>query len=74
MKKQTDIAKDEYREDGNREDYVKAKDEDMTSESNITKDFDAVLKYIRNNGRIMKWISIESRGSNINLHLLIIKY
>ena len=73
LKKQTDIAKDEYREDGNREDYVEAGDQDKCSESNITQNFDALLKDIRNNGRIAKWINVESRGININLHLPIIK-
>ena len=86
MKKQTDIAKDRYKflkdqinvNDNNREDDVETEDvdnrgEDMSGESNITKDFDAVLKDIRNNEKNTKSVCIESCGSNINLHPLIIK-
>ena len=45
----------------------------MSDESNITKDFDAILEDIKNNGRTAKSISLKSCGSNINLHPLIIK-
>ena len=69
MKKQKDIEKDQYKLlkeqrndgiDGNREDDVKAEDEDMSGESNITKNFDAVLKDIKNNRRTAKSISVKS--------------
>ena len=42
----------------------------MSGESNITKESDAVLKDIKNNGRTIKLISIKGRGSN---NLLIIQ-
>ena len=80
MKKQTGITKDQYKffkdqKINNREDDVKTEDgdnrgEDISGESNITKEFDAILD---NNGTTTKSISVKSRGNNINLHLLIIK-
>ena len=48
-------------------------DEDKHDKSKITKNFDAVLKDIKNNGRTTNLTSVRSRGSNINLHLLTIK-
>ena len=57
MKKQTDIAKDQYKffkdqinlNDNNREDYVKTEDgdnrgDDVRGESNIPKELDAILR------------------------------
>ena len=48
-------------------------DEDKHDEIKITKNFDAILKDIKNNGRTTNLASVRSRGSNINLHLLTIK-
>ena len=45
----------------------------MSGESNITKEFDAILRDIKNNGRTVKSISVESQGKDINLKPLIIK-
>ena len=45
----------------------------MSVESNITKNFDAVLKDIKNNGRTTKSISVKSYGSNVNLRPLVTK-
>ena len=45
----------------------------MSGESNITKEFDAILRDVKNNGRTAKLISVKSHGSNINLKPLIIK-
>ena len=47
--------------------------EDVSGESNITKDFDAMLKYIKSNQGTTKLISVKSCFSNINLYPLIIK-
>ena len=41
--------------------------------SNILKTFDAILKDIKNNEKIIKSIIVKTRGKNISLHLLIIK-
>ena len=48
-------------------------DEDKHDEIKITKNFDALLKDIKNNGRTTNLASVRSRGCNINLHLLTIK-
>ena len=45
----------------------------MSSKSNITKQFYAILEYIKNNTNITKSISVKSHGSNIYLHPLIMK-
>ena len=47
--------------------------EDKSSESNNTKEFDAILKYIKNNGKNTKSINYKSHGNNIDLHNFIIK-
>ena len=62
----------------NRECDVKTEDvdnrgEDVSGESNITKDFDAMLKYIKSNQGTTKLMSVKSCFSNINLYPLIIK-
>ena len=49
------------------------REENTRGESNIAKEFDAVTQDIKNNGRTTKSISVESHGSNINLHSLILK-
>ena len=45
----------------------------MNSESNFTKEFDAILKNIKNNGKTAKSINVKNHGSSINLHPLVIK-
>ena len=45
----------------------------MNSESNFTKEFDAMLKNIKNNGKTAKSINVKNHGSSINLHPLVIK-
>ena len=62
----------------NREYDVKTEDvdnkgEDVSGDSNITKDFDAMLKDIKSNRGTTKLISVKSCFSNINLYPLIIK-
>ena len=69
LKAQTDIAKDQYKcfkdqmnlNNNNRE-------EDESDESKTTKNFDAILKNIKNNRRNTKPSSVKSHGSNSNLH------
>ena len=83
---QTEIAKHQYKffkdqinvNNSNRKGDAKTEDDDnrvddTSDESNITKEFDAILKDMKNNGRTTKSMSVKSRGKNINLHLLIIK-
>ena len=79
LTKQTDLAKDQYKffkdqinVNNNREDDVKTENsdkivEDMSGKSNVTKECDAILKDIKNNGRTTKSISGKSCGNNINL-------
>ena len=84
LKAQTDIAKyqnnflddqknnfiDENVDEGE-EDYT---EEDESGESNITIEFDAIQKDIKNKGGgATKSVSVKSHGANINLHPLIIK-
>ena len=81
LKKQIDNVKDQYKLskdqkynviDDNKEDGDN-KEEDMSGKSKITREFDAILEDIRNNGRATKSISVKSHGSNITLNLLIMK-
>ena len=47
-------------------------EEDKDGESNITKEFDAILKDIKDNGKTVRLISVKSHGNNIDLHPLMI--
>ena len=47
--------------------------ENISGESNVTKQFDAILEDIKNNGKTAKSISVNNQGGNINLHTLIMK-
>ena len=71
MKDQINVNND------NREDDVKTKDGDNRgediSESNITNEFDAILEDIKNYGKIIQLIIVNSQGSNINLKPTILK-
>ena len=60
-------------EDDAKIEYGNNRVEDMSNESNITKGFDAILKYINNDGRTAKTISAKIRDNNISLQPLIIK-
>ena len=55
--------------DNNREDGDNRKEE-KSSESNIIKEFDAILKNIKDNGRTTTSIGVKKRGNTINLHHL----
>ena len=82
LKVPTDIAKDHYKffkdwknnvidnREARKNDEVTS-DEDKSDESKAVKKFDAIWK--DNIGRISKLINVKSRGSNINLHPLILK-
>ena len=49
------------------------KEEDMSDESDNTKNFEAIFKNIKVSKKSTESISVKSRGKNINLHPLIIK-
>ena len=44
---------------------------DVSVECNVTKEFDTILKDIKNNGRTTKSISVKSCSNNINLQPVI---
>ena len=81
LKPQADIAKDQYKFLENKTTYVidnnrqigDNREGDKSGEITITKEFDATLKHIKNNGRATKSITVKSHDNNINLHSLIIK-
>ena len=49
------------------------KEEDMSDESDYTKNFEAIFKNMKVSKKSTESISVKSRGKNINLHPLIIK-
>ena len=77
--KNTDITKSQYKFlkgqknkviDNKRED-IDIREENKSGESNITKEFNAILKDIKNDIKTTKSIIVKSCGNNINLYPLI---
>ena len=47
--------------------------ENKSSRSNITKEWDTILNYMKNNSKTTKATSVKSCSNTINLHPLVIK-
>ena len=60
-------VKNNNREHDTKPGDVDNRGENISGESNVTKQFDAILEDIKNNGKTAKFISVNNQGGNINL-------